>query len=368
MIDQVLWTRALAIIIGSSVYSFTLILLAFLVGLAGGAAILSRLTARTGRPLEWLAGVHLATAAMIGLSYLVMDKLPAAFLGLLRGGAFSVDGIIFCQFLLAALAVLPATLCMGGVLPLTIRVVARSVDSVGRDVGTAYSVNTLGAILGSFAAGFIVLPVAGLQRGLGIGAVTHRRSSRRSCSWSRAPSGQAARRRRAPARGRARLHPRLAALEPAPLLGGPVPRLDRQGHHRVEQVGAARPRLLSRRHRHHRQRRAAGRKTVALKNNGKVDASNGDDMSTQIMVGPPAVRLLAGRASRRRPQAARRRRRLRLGRHHRRRHAVPHRPRRRRRARAGGGRRRRHATSGSGTIIRSRIRACRSASATGATS
>src|SRR5262249_5289186 len=93
------------------------------------------------------------------------------FLGLLRGGAFSVDGIIFCQFLLAALAVLPATLCMGGVLPLTVRVVAQSLESVGRDVGTAYSVNTLGAILGSFAAGFVVLPVAGLQRGLGIGAV-----------------------------------------------------------------------------------------------------------------------------------------------------------------------------------------------------
>ena len=50
MVDQVLWTRALAIVIGSSVYSFTLILLAFLVGLAGGAALLSRLTARTPPP------------------------------------------------------------------------------------------------------------------------------------------------------------------------------------------------------------------------------------------------------------------------------------------------------------------------------
>src|SRR5262249_6455129 len=85
MIDQVLWTRALAIIIASSVYSFTLILLAFRVGLAGGAAILSRLTARTPRPMEWLAGVPVATAAMIGLSYLLMDKLPGTFLALLRG-------------------------------------------------------------------------------------------------------------------------------------------------------------------------------------------------------------------------------------------------------------------------------------------
>src|SRR5262249_8828545 len=81
----------------------------------------------------------------------------------------SVDGIIFCQFLLAALAVLPATLLMGGVLPLTIRIYASGADRVGRDVGTAYSINTLGAILGSFTAGFLVVPVLGLQRGLQLG-------------------------------------------------------------------------------------------------------------------------------------------------------------------------------------------------------
>src|SRR5439155_1534279 len=59
-------------------------------------------------------------------------------------------------------------------LPLTVCIYAsgpgRS-DRVGRDVGTAYSVNTLGAIVGSFAAGFVVLPLVGLQRGLGLGAI-----------------------------------------------------------------------------------------------------------------------------------------------------------------------------------------------------
>ncbi|HXU69834.1 MAG TPA: fused MFS/spermidine synthase [Polyangia bacterium] len=283
MIDQVLWTRALAIIIGSSVYSFTLILLAFLVGLAGGAAIISRLTARTERPMEWLAGVHLATAAMIGVSYLLMDKLPSAFLGLLRGGAFSVDGIIFCQFLLAALAVFPATLCMGGVLPLTIRVVARSLESVGRDVGTAYSVNTLGAILGSFAAGFIVLPVAGLQRGLGIGAVTTVGLAATLIVVAR---------------------PNLrrwvaAALLPAVALGSIhfLPRWSlRHFSAGLFRVSIAKdiiesnkwqlPNLL---YYHDGIATTVSVEqwshTVALKNNGKVDASNGDDMSTQIMVG-----------------------------------------------------------------------------------
>ena len=172
MTTEVLWTRALAVVLGSSVYSFTLILLAFLVGLAGGAALVSRLSAQSRRPMEWLAVVHASVALSIGLSYLVMDKLPAAFLGLLRGGAFSVDGILFCQFLLAALAVLPATLCMGGVFPLTIRIFTSGAARVGRDVGNAYSINTVGAIIGSFAAGFIVLPLMGLQRGLGLCALS----------------------------------------------------------------------------------------------------------------------------------------------------------------------------------------------------
>src|SRR5262249_50789874 len=39
-------------------------------------------------------------------------------------------------------------------------------DRVGRDVGAAYAVNTLGAIFGSFLAGFVVLPHLGLERGL----------------------------------------------------------------------------------------------------------------------------------------------------------------------------------------------------------
>ncbi len=279
MVTQVLWTRALAIVLGSSVYSFTLILLAFLVGLAGGAAILARVTARSRRPVEWLAGVHAAVALTVGLSYLVMDKLPAAFLGLLRGGAFSVDGILFCQFLLAALAVLPATLCMGGVFPLTIRIYTSGAERVGRDVGTAYSINTVGAIIGSFAAGFIVLPLLGLQRGLGL------------CVFGSAALATAffvVRRRFA--LGLA--VPALAVV--ATLL---VPRWSLVHFSAgLFRVSIAKDIIESNKWplpelKYYRDGIATTvsverwQKTLALKNNGKVDASNGDDMATQIMVG-----------------------------------------------------------------------------------
>ena len=166
MIYQVLWTRALAIIIGSSVYSFTLILLAFLIGLAGGAAVVTRLLPRIARPVLWLGALHALTLVAVGYSYLVFDRLPGIFLLILRSGQLGVDELLSTQFGLSALAILPATLAMGGVMPLTMRIYTGSVDGAGHDVGIAYALNTLGAIVGSFAAGFLVLPGLGLQRGL----------------------------------------------------------------------------------------------------------------------------------------------------------------------------------------------------------
>src|SRR4029078_6781582 len=104
--------------------------------------------------------------AAVGLSYLVTDRIPYVFTFLLQSSSFGVDAILICQFLLACFTVLPAPVLMGGVFPLTMRIAAGRLESVGRDVGTAYALNTVGAIVGSFLSGFVVLPRLGLQRGI----------------------------------------------------------------------------------------------------------------------------------------------------------------------------------------------------------
>ncbi len=280
MVCQVLWNRALAIVIGSSVYSFTLILLAFLIGLSAGAALLGTLASRSRRPLRWLGFVHLSVGAAVLASYAVMDRLPGAFLALLRGGTFSVDGIITLQFLLAALALLPPTLAMGGVLPITMRLVSRGRSEVGEDVGQAYAVNTIGAIVGSVAAGFVILPLVGLERGLRACAAI---SIGLGATFLVVPTGR-----------------RMARLVPAVLLLALVFALPGWNLLRFSaglfRVSIARqiiesdrwtlPQLVF-----YKDGVATSvsvekwARTVALKNNGKVDASNGDDMATQIMVG-----------------------------------------------------------------------------------
>ncbi len=291
MVYQVLWTRALAIVIGSSVYSFTLILLAFLIGLSGGAALTTRLLPWVRRPVRALAVTHALTLLTALWSFFILPRLPATFVSILRGSSFTIDGLLATQFVLAALAMAPATLAMGGVMPLTMHVFtlrrqpagdAADSPSIGRDVGMAYAWNTLGAITGSFAAGFFVLPELGLQRGL------------IACSLLTAALSAVL---FLADRGRAARYLALGCIAVAGLAAWGLPRWNLTHFSAgLFRISLARQLIF---HEDHRQPDMLfykdgvattvsverWGKNLALKNNGKVDASNGDDMSTQIMVG-----------------------------------------------------------------------------------
>src|SRR6185436_5481848 len=285
---QVLWTRSLAVLLGSSVFSFTLILLAFLIGLGAGAAVFARISQRTPHPVLWLAVLHAATAVAVGVTYLFTDKVPYIFTWLLQSSSFGVDAILFCQFVLACITVLPATLLMGGVFPLTVRVVTGGLESVGKDVGNAYALNTLGAIVGSFLSGFIVLPRLGLEKGI-YAAVLF------DLALAAMLFGVA------PALPRRHRQAGVAAAVAMALLGLVIPRWDlgsfSSGFFRVS---IAREYVYRKIHKRDWKTPelvfyedgmattvSVDRwdKIYSLKNNGKVDASNDADMPTQIIVG-----------------------------------------------------------------------------------
>ena len=285
---QVLWTRTLAVLLGSSVFSFTLILLAFLIGLGVGAAVFARASQRTPHPVRWLAMLHLATAAAVGLTYLFTDRIPYVFTWLLQSSSFGVDAILVCQFVLACITVLPATILMGGVFPLTVRVAAGALDSVGHDVGNAYALNTLGAIVGSFLSGFIVVPKLGLQAGIYV-AVVFDLALAAALFWL------------APALARRQRLIGVGAAVALALIGLVLPRWDlgsfSSGFFRVS---IAREYIYRKVHKRTWQTPKLvfyedGIATTvsvdqwdniySMKNNGKVDASNDADMPTQIVVG-----------------------------------------------------------------------------------
>jgi len=286
---QVLWTRALAVIIGSSIFSFTIILLAFLVGLGGGSAAFGRVRFR--EPLRALGLTHLGIVACIGLSYLITDRLPFIFTYLLSSTMVSPDAVLICQFALACLTVLPSTFLMGAIFPITVRVVTVNLATVGRDVGFAYALNTVGAIIGSFFSGFVILPGLGLQRGIYLAAAVDLLLAFLLFLA-------------APALPRTRRLLGMATAVAMALWALVLPRWNLTNFSiGFFRISMARDYIDMVEHRHQRKKWQMPKlvyykdgiattvsvdqwgKVFSMKNNGKVDASNDADMPTQVSVG-----------------------------------------------------------------------------------
>jgi spermidine synthase len=163
---EVILTRVLILVYGSSVYAFAVVLTGFLFGIGLGSLLAAR---RIDRVAD-LGGAVGILQAIIGLSILATspfyDRLPEVVFGMYRatGGAWS--GLITLEFLVTvALLVVPTT-AMGAMFPVASRIAAARWAGAGRAVADAYSVNTVGAILGAFAGGFVLIPVVGLRRGM----------------------------------------------------------------------------------------------------------------------------------------------------------------------------------------------------------
>ena len=144
MIYEVAWTRALALVIGSSTYAFTSMLLAFLVGIAGGSALYSWLWGRRRASLATFAALQAGIAGAVLVILVLFERMPELFLAALNRSD-SPAFVQVVQFLVSAVALLPSTLLIGATFPCAIALVAR-MARVGADVGRLYAVNTLGAI------------------------------------------------------------------------------------------------------------------------------------------------------------------------------------------------------------------------------
>lgn len=162
---EVIWSRVLALIIGSSVYAFSIMLTTFLIGLAVGASVASRFVDRINRPIFAFAMLEVGVGLSSFVGAYLFNDLPYIFVQLYRWidpTAFSV--LLLVRFLVAAFVIIVPTLLLGALFPLVVKIVASGPRNrtTGQTVGDAYAANTLGSIIGSFASGFILIPWLGL--------------------------------------------------------------------------------------------------------------------------------------------------------------------------------------------------------------
>lgn len=171
---QVLWTRALNFAIGNSVYAFTTILVVVLAGLFFGAMIAGILADRSRSPLRLLGWVQWLAVAAILISFSQAGSLPAMTTQLVaKFGAGTLWKDVTTKVVPAAIALLLPCTILGMTFPLVLKVATARLDALGNQIGRCYAVNTIGAILGSLVAGYVLLPIVGLERGIYVVALVN---------------------------------------------------------------------------------------------------------------------------------------------------------------------------------------------------
>ena len=163
LIYQVAWTRIFSLLLGSSVYAFSLILTAFILGLALGTLLFSRICGRFNdlkKVFGWLqVGIGLSALAALPL----FGKIPLVNRWVYLNWALDFNSIQWSNFLIILSLIFVPTFLMGAQFPVVIRLVAHNLKTLGHHVGTAYASNTVGTILGSFIGGFLLIPLLGIQ-------------------------------------------------------------------------------------------------------------------------------------------------------------------------------------------------------------
>ena len=160
---EVAWTRALGMILGSSIYAFAAMLMAFLIGIALGSLAARRWIDRLRRPILWYtAGVAALALTSAATSY-GMPLLPDAFVWATERLGFGPATLPLIHVGISIGVMLPPTLLLGALFPLLIRALSADATAAPRVTGQAYLANTLGSAAGAFATGFLLIPWLGLR-------------------------------------------------------------------------------------------------------------------------------------------------------------------------------------------------------------
>lgn len=171
---EIAWIRLLSLVLGSSIYSFSLMLAAFIAGIAVGGFVVAQRWLPRFDPYLLFAFAELGVALSIILTLPLYERLPFYFAILANLFVRAPETFWLYEltkFFVCFLLMLLPTLFLGMTLPLVSHVAARSLNKLGQDIGNVFAANTAGTLIGAVAAGLLLLPVLGIKRLIEVGVV-----------------------------------------------------------------------------------------------------------------------------------------------------------------------------------------------------
>ncbi len=173
LVYEVVWVRSLSLIFGGTHLAVTTVLSVFMGGLALGSYVIGRYGDRIGSLLK-LYGILELGIALFAILFAGLVKIyPLIYIALARDADHSQFYLSFIRVLFAVVALIGPTTLMGGTLPVLSRFVSERHGTLGRHLSFLYGINTLGAVVGTMSAGFLLLRYYSVSTSLIVAIVTN---------------------------------------------------------------------------------------------------------------------------------------------------------------------------------------------------
>lgn len=163
---EVLWIRMLVNIFGVTVHAVSTVISSFFAGLALGSYLFGKIGEKSKNPLyiyailEFCIGIYALATLFL---FTQVDTIWTTIYSAVGGDPFLYSLV---RFALCFVILLVPTTLMGGTLPILSKYFSRSLDRIGWSLGMIYSVNTFGAVIGSFSVGFFLIRMIGIRHTL----------------------------------------------------------------------------------------------------------------------------------------------------------------------------------------------------------
>ena len=158
LLMELVWYRMLSPILGGTAFTFGLILAVALLGIGIGGVLYSLAAGRRRPTLNGFAFTCALEALFVTIPFALGDRLALLAMHLQPLAALGFYGSVLGWFALCSIIVLPTAIIAGVQFPILLGLLGRGRDEVGTQTGAAYAWNTGGAIVGSLAGGFGLIP------------------------------------------------------------------------------------------------------------------------------------------------------------------------------------------------------------------
>lgn len=164
LVYEVIWSKYLALLFGSTIQAQTVVLAVFMGGLALGNKVFSRHADRARHPLVMYGCIELAIGLYAFLFYFLYRGADSAFASLGSPLLDRPGSLLLLKSVLSTMLLLGPTILMGGTLPILAAWLQKNTADAGRRSARLYSINCLGAVCGAGLTGFWLVPWLGLRK------------------------------------------------------------------------------------------------------------------------------------------------------------------------------------------------------------